>query len=140
MKINLSPEEDQLVEYAKEAVARYNTIRHATGGIDTLYSFILSDSGMIHDGACYETYLGHASVCGERHAIANMVLRESYAAKIKSIVVADPVPAAQENGTTPCQHAAISSGPTELQRRRSFRSSTSSSGTAGHSQSWRNTR
>jgi cytidine deaminase len=102
MEINLTPEEERLVEHAKGAVARYNTIRHARGGIDTLYAFLLSDSGTIHDGACYETYLGHASVCGERHAIANMVLRESYAAKIKSIIVADPVPAAQEHGTTPC--------------------------------------
>lgn len=102
MEISLTSEEERLVEHAKGAVATYNRIRHARGGIDTLYAFLLSDSGTIHDGACYENYLGHAAVCGERHAIANMVLRESYAAKIKSIIVADPVPALQEHGTTPC--------------------------------------
>ena len=102
MEINLTPEEARLVEHAVEAVAKYNSIRHSRGGIDTLYSFILSDSGAIHDGACYEAYLGHAGICGERHAIANMILRESYAAKIESIVVADPVPAVQEEGTPPC--------------------------------------
>ena len=70
-------------------------MRHVNGGIDTLYSFLLSDSGKIFDGACYESNISHASVCGERCAISNMVLQESYKAKIKSIVVADPVPEVQ---------------------------------------------
>ena len=43
-----------------------------------------------------------AAICGERHAIANMVLEESYKAKIKSIVVATPVPEVQAQGSTPC--------------------------------------
>ncbi len=43
--MDLTPEENRLVEYAKEAIVKYNTIRHANGGIDTLYSFLLSDSG-----------------------------------------------------------------------------------------------
>ena len=77
-------------------------MRHQKGGIDTLYSFLLSDSGRIHDGACFEPSLSHAAVCGERHAIANMVLIESYEARIKSIVVADPVPRLQKHSTPPC--------------------------------------
>ena len=73
MNIKLTPEEKRLVEYAKDAIVRYNTIRHSNGGIDTLYSFLMSDSGKIHDGACYEPNLSHASICGERHAIATFL-------------------------------------------------------------------
>ena len=102
MKLELAPEEKALVEHAKEAVVKYNTIRHENGGIDTLYAFLLSDSGNIHDGACYEPNLAHATVCGERHAIANMILHESYKARIKSIVIADPVPEVQEQSRPPC--------------------------------------
>lgn len=100
--VNLTPEEKRLVAHAKEAIVKYNTIRHAQGDIDTLYSFILSDRGTIHEGACYEASLTHATICGERHAIANMILQESYAARIKSIVVADPVPEVQEQSRPPC--------------------------------------
>lgn len=102
MDIDLTLEEKRLVEYAKEAVLKYNKIRHDKGGIDTLYSFILSDSGKIYDGGCFEANIAHASICAERHTIANMVLQESYKAKIKSIVVADPVSEEQEHGTPPC--------------------------------------
>lgn len=102
MNIELSPEEKRLVEHSREAIIKYNKIRHANGGIDTLYAFVLSDSGTIHDGACYEANISPATVCGERHAIANMVLQESYKARITTIVVADPVPAVQEHGTPPC--------------------------------------
>ncbi len=77
-------------------------MRHSRGGIDTLYAFLLADSGAIYDGASYEPNLEHASVCAERCAIANMVLHESYAARIKAIVVADPVPGIQERSTPPC--------------------------------------
>ncbi len=94
--------EHTLIEHAKKAVAAYNTLRNANGGIDTLYSFILSDSGKIYDGACYESNIAQATICGERHAIANMVMHESYRAKITAIVIADPVPAVQERGTPPC--------------------------------------
>lgn len=102
MDMQLTPEETRLVEYSKGAIVTYNKIRHAHGGIDTLYSFLMSDSGRIHDGACFEANISHASICGERQAIANMILQESYRAKIKSIVVADPVPEVQRRGTPPC--------------------------------------
>lgn len=102
MNIDFSTEEKRLVEYSQVAVVRYNVIRHANGGIDTLYAFSLSDKGNIYDGASYEPNIAHASVCGERCAISNMVLKESYNAKIKSIVVADPVPEIQDFSTPPC--------------------------------------
>lgn len=100
--MQLTPEEKRLVEYSKEAIVRYNKIRHASSGIDTLYSFLMSDNRKIHDGACFEANVSHASICAERLAIANMVLQESYNAKIKSIVIADPVPEVQQKGTPPC--------------------------------------
>ena len=102
MNIQFTEREKNLVEYSKKAIIKYNEIRHANGGIDTLYSFLTSDSGKTHDGGCYEPNLNHASVCAERHAIANMILQESYKAIIKSIVIADPVPEVQEHGTPPC--------------------------------------
>jgi cytidine deaminase len=102
MESKLTLEENRLVEHAKPSVVKYNTIRHEHGGIDTLYAFLLSDTERIYDGACYEPNIAHATVCGERHAIANMILGESYSARIKSIVVADPVPELQEYSTPPC--------------------------------------
>lgn len=77
-------------------------MRKTKGGIDTLYAFLMSDSGKIYDGACFEPNISHATVCGERHAITNMVLKESYKTKIKAIAVADPVPRVQKNSTPPC--------------------------------------
>ena len=41
MDSQLSPAEKTLVDYAQEAVIRYNRMRHAHGGIDTLYAFVL---------------------------------------------------------------------------------------------------
>ena len=102
MDIDLTPDEKRLVEHSKEAVVKYNKIRHENDGIDTLYAFVLSNKGNIHDGACYEPNIAQATVCGERSAISNMVLQESYKAKVKSIVIADPVPEVQEHGTPPC--------------------------------------
>lgn len=65
MIIDLTSEEKELVRYSQEAVVKYNKIRHANGGIDTLYAFVLSDRGNIHDGACYEPNIAQATVCGE---------------------------------------------------------------------------
>jgi cytidine deaminase len=102
MDIELTKNEQKLVEHAKEAVVKYNKQRHEKGGIDTLYSFLLSESGNIYDGACFEPNISHATVCGERHAIANLVMNEAYNSKIVSIVVADPVPRVQEKSSPPC--------------------------------------
>jgi cytidine deaminase len=95
---NLTPEEKKLIEHAKEAVVKYNSIRHANGGIDTVYAFLLSESGQIYDGAALEPSI----ICAERHAVANLTLQESYNAKIRAIIVAEPVPGVQEEGLSPC--------------------------------------
>jgi cytidine deaminase len=102
MEVILTQNEKRLLEYSREAVVKYNKMRHANGGIDTLYAFVLSDKGGIHDGASYEPNIAQATVCGERCAIANMVLQESYAARIESIVIAAPIPDVQEHGIPPC--------------------------------------
>ncbi len=99
---NLTSDEKALIEHAEKAVVKYNKMRKGKGGIDTLYAFVMTTSGSIYDGACFEATIGHADICGERHAIANMVLKESYGAKIKHVVVADPVPKVQKQSTTPC--------------------------------------
>lgn len=102
MKIKLTHDEKKLVEHAKKTIVKYNKMRHKKGGIDTLYSFLMSDIGKIHNGACFEPNIAQATICGERHAIANMVLDEAYKAKIKCIVVGDPVPEMQEHSSPPC--------------------------------------
>ncbi len=102
MDIVFTPNERKLVEHAKEAIVRYNKQRHAKGGIDTLYAFLISESGTMYDGAAFEPNISHATVCGERHAIANLVMNEAYNSKIESIVIADPVPRIQEKSSFPC--------------------------------------
>lgn len=102
MEGDLTQNEQKLVAHAKEGVAKYNTQRHARGGQDTLYGFLMTQEGHIYDGAAFEPNIAQATTCGERHAIANLVMNESYDSKIESIVVADPVPRIQEKGTPPC--------------------------------------
>lgn len=102
MDIILTSNENKLVEYAKEAIVRYNQRRHAKGGIDTLYAFLISENGTMYDGAAFEPNISHAVVCAERHAIANLAMNEAYQSKIESIVIADPVPRVQEKSTPPC--------------------------------------
>jgi len=38
MDTDLTPEEKKLVEHSQAAVVKYNKIRHANNGIDTLYA------------------------------------------------------------------------------------------------------
>lgn len=103
MEIKLTSDEQKLVDHAKEAVVKYNKSRHAKGGIDTLYAFLITEEGTIFDGAAFDMLdIEHATVCGERHAMANMTMSDYYNKKIKSIVVAAPVPSVQEHGTFPC--------------------------------------
>lgn len=102
MVIRLTTDEKKLVEYAKKAIVKFNKKRHSKGGIDSLYAFVMSDSGKIYGGACLESTISSGTLCGERHAIANMVLQETYKAKIRAVVVADPVPKVQKKSSTPC--------------------------------------
>lgn len=100
--IEFTLDEKKLITYTKRAIVKYNKIRQVKGDINTLYSFLISDSGKIHDGACFEPNIAQATICGERHAIANMALEESRKAKIKCIIIADPVPRIQKKSTPPC--------------------------------------
>ncbi len=102
MKTKFTADEKKLINHAKKMVVKFNKMRDSKGGIDTLYSFLMADSGKIYDGACLESNIGSGTVCAERHAIANMVMTESYATKIKVILIADPVPKVQKDGTPPC--------------------------------------
>jgi cytidine deaminase len=97
----LSKDERKLVDYAKKAIVEYNKQRHAKGEVDTIYAFVLSDSGKIYEGACLESAIS-AGVCAERVAIGNMFLKETYKSKIKCVVTFDPVPEKQEYSSTPC--------------------------------------
>jgi cytidine deaminase len=101
MAVQLTKEEQRLVEHAKKAIVRYNKQRHAKGEIDTIYAFVLSDSGKIYDGACLESTIS-AGVCAERVAIGAMFLKETYKSEIKCVVTFDPVPEKQEYSSTPC--------------------------------------
>lgn len=102
MDIQLTSAEQKLVEYAKAGVVKYNKQHHAKGGQDTLYGFLITKEGSMCDGAAFEPNIAHATICGERHAIANMVMNEGYNPKIESIVITNPVPSVQEKGTPPC--------------------------------------
>jgi cytidine deaminase len=102
MKIELTTKEAKLVEHAKKAIVKYNKSRQAKGGIDTLYAFLITENGDIYEGAAFEPKIAHATVCGERHAMANMAMSEGNNTRIDSIIVADPVPSVQEHGRFPC--------------------------------------
>jgi|SRR5581483_9625900 len=102
MDTELTPTEQKLVDHAKKSIEKYNKQRHKRNGIDTLYGFLITEEGNIYDGAAFEPNLAHATICGERHAIANMVMNDAYNTKIKSIVVADPVPSIQDRCTPHC--------------------------------------
>ncbi len=101
MTIQLSKDEQKLVDYGKKSVTKYNKQRHARGGIDTIYAFVLSDSGKIYDGACLESTIS-AGVCAERIAIGTMLTNETYQSKIRVVAIFDPVPKEQEYASTPC--------------------------------------
>jgi cytidine deaminase len=98
---HLTQNEQKLVNYAKKAIVKYNKQRKAKGEFDTIYAFVLSDSGKIYDGACLESTIS-ASVCAERVAIGTMLTKETYKSKIKIVVVFDAVPKKQKYSSTPC--------------------------------------
>lgn len=102
MNSQLTKDEEKLLEHSKKAVINYNRSHHKYGDLDTLYGFILSERGNFYDGMCLEPGIAHATVCGERAALCRMVMEEGYTGKIKSIIVADPVPSEQPHGRFPC--------------------------------------
>lgn len=98
----LTEKEELLLEHAKAGVIKYNTSRHALGYIDTLYSFLITTDGHLYDGAAFEPNIAQATVCGERHALANMTMHMGNNVKIESIIVLDCVPKIQPKSTPPC--------------------------------------
>jgi len=70
MTIRLTPNEQELVDYSKKAIVKYNKLRYTKGGIDTLYAFLMSGSRKIYEYACLEVNIQHANIYAERHAIA----------------------------------------------------------------------
>lgn len=99
---NFSNEEKKLIEYAKRAIVKYCKKRRAKGLYDVIYAFVLSDSGKIYSGAPLESNLPLTNICAEAHAISNMCLEETDKAKIKSILVAGPVPKVSRRCIAPC--------------------------------------
>lgn len=100
--VAFSSDEKKLIGYARNKVLQYCKLRKSKGFCDLFYSFVLSDSGRIYDGAAAESNQPQAGFCAERHAIANMLLAETEKAKIVSILVAGPVPKKSKEAATPC--------------------------------------
>ncbi len=99
--MKFTADEERLIEYAKLKVLEYSKLRKSKGLYDTIYAFVLSNAGNFYDGVPLELPSG-VGFCAERHAIANMLLKETEKAKIKSILVASPVPAHLNKPSTPC--------------------------------------
>ena len=95
-------EEKKLIEYAKKTIIKYCKERRKKGLYDIIYAFVLSNSGKIYTGACFESNLTQANICAETHAISNMVLAETEKAKVRSLLVAGPVPRESKRSITPC--------------------------------------
>ncbi len=90
-----------MVDYAKLKVLEYSRMRKSKGLYDVIYAFILSENNNFYDGVPLELPSG-VGFCAERHAIANMILKETEKARIKSILVASPVPTHLNKPLTPC--------------------------------------
>jgi cytidine deaminase len=99
---NFTLEEKKLIEYAKKKIFQYSKMRKEQGLYDIIYAFVLSESGKIYNGACFESTLPQCNICAERHAIANLILAETEKARIKCIFVAGPVPRKSKKTIAPC--------------------------------------
>jgi len=102
MKLDLTKDEKRLVAYAKKKTLLNCKKRKSNGLCDQLVAFVLSESGKIYDGVCFESELPTTNICGEAHAIANMMMAETKVAKIKSILVTSPFPRETDKGPMPC--------------------------------------
>jgi len=100
--VKFNSNEKKLIDYARKKILQYCKMRKSKGLNDIIYSFVLSDSGKIYDGASIICNLRQAGYCAERHAIGNMLLAESEKAKIVSLFVAGPVQRKSAKAITPC--------------------------------------
>ncbi len=95
-------DEKKLIDYSKKKILEYSKYRKENGLYDIIHAFVLSESGKIYDGTCFESNLPQTCICAETHAVSNMLQAETEKAKIKSLLVADPVPKSSRNTIMPC--------------------------------------
>lgn len=95
-------EEKDLIEYAKKRVFELCKLRKSKEFHDTLYAFVLSESGKIYGGVPLECFQPNGSCCAERIALANMRLAETEKAKAVCILISDPAPNKKIKATMPC--------------------------------------
>jgi len=98
--MKLNEYEKKLVEHAKKRVLQLLKMRRRKGLYDSLYAFVMSDSGKVYEGTFIDTKINGAGTCAERVAIANMLLNETELAKVKHVVVIAPV--GKGGNLTPC--------------------------------------
>jgi cytidine deaminase len=98
--MKLNDHEMKLLEYAKKRIPVLFGKRRERGVLDTLFAFVISDSGKIYEGKSFESEICNGPICCERGAIANMALEETEKARIKSVLVFGPV--GKEGNLTPC--------------------------------------
>ncbi len=98
---DLNPEEKRLINFAETKIIEHCSKRKTEGLYDTILAFILSENGSLYEGIPLELPSG-VGFCAERHAIANMILKETELAKVKVLLVVAPVPKSLDKPVTPC--------------------------------------
>jgi len=102
MTVDLTKNEEEIVEYARERIMEHAKKRWENGLHDVLYAFVLSESGEIYEGKPFESSQPSFNFCAERHAINQMQFEETEESKIEAVLVAGPVPDKDHKGTMPC--------------------------------------
>lgn len=98
--MKFTKQEQKLIDYAKKRITQIGKLRKGKGLYDKMIAFVLSNSGKIYDGICFESETAQQSnICAETHAISNMIAAETEKASVVSILVATPVP---ENKASYC--------------------------------------
>jgi cytidine deaminase len=99
---DLTKNEEELVEYARERIKEHARKRWENDLYDILYAFVLSETGEIYEGKPFESSQPSFNFCAERHAINQMQFEETEESKIEAVLVAGPVPDKDHKGTMPC--------------------------------------
>ena len=99
--MKLTEDEKKLIEFKIFFFAEYSKMLKTENLYDIILAFILSENDKMRVGISLELPSG-VGFCAERHAIANMILKETEKAKIKVLLVAGPVPKSFNKPLTPC--------------------------------------
>lgn len=99
---NLTEQEEELVEYARERISEHSNDRWENDLYDVLCAFVLSESGEIYEGEPFESSQPSFNFCAERHDINQMQFEETEESKIEAVLVAGPVPDKDHKRTLPC--------------------------------------